>query len=358
MERAELVDWTDRSQVFLSTVQIACWKNKSVHDEGFRMRVSPALVLFFLAPAMGELLVGSAPPSEFFNPFSLILLSSLYGSGALIVRELKVRWKKTYVSMFILGSAYGVIEEGLMVKSFFDPGWMDLGILAEYGRWLGLNWVWAEWLTIYHAIFSISIPITLVELAYAGRRNESWVGNRRLFGLILVLGGVTALGYFGLTDYRPPSVQYLSAVASVVILILLAWKVSPGTGKTGSFLPPKPSRIALAGFLAGSSLFLLFMAGPHLIPEPLVLMSLGAVLVSLTFSLLKRYEWDDRTFYHKFSLIAGAVAFLIALTPLQELDRSRPDNPQGMLIVGIAAVILLLLLRRKLRKEQKSLRLA
>jgi len=146
--------------------------------------------------------VGSAPPSEFFNPFSLILLSSLYGSGALIVRELKVRWKKTYVSMFILGSAYGVIEEGLMVKSFFDPGWMDLGILAEYGRWLGLNWVWAEWLTIYHAVFSISIPVALVELAYADRRNERWVGDRKLFALILVLGGVTALGYFALTDYR------------------------------------------------------------------------------------------------------------------------------------------------------------
>jgi len=317
------------------------------------MRVSPALVLFFLAPAMGELLVGSAPPSEFFNPFSLILLSSLYGSGALIVRELKVRWKKTYVSMFILGSAYGVIEEGLMVKSFFDPGWMDLGVLAEYGRWLGLNWVWAEWLTIYHAVFSISIPITLVELAYAERRNESWVGNRKLFALILVLGGVTALGYFGLTDYRPPPTQYLGTAVSVVILIVLAWKVSPGIGKKGSLLPPKPSRIALAGFLAASTLFLLFMAGPYLISEPLVLMSLGAALISATFSFLKRYEWDDRTLYHKFALIAGALAFLIALTPLQELDRSRPDNPQGMSIVGIATLILLLLLRRKLRKEQE-----
>ena len=329
-----------------------------MHEKGSAKRVSPALVLFFLAPAMGELLVGSAPPSEFFNPFSLILLSSLYGSGALIVRELKVRWKKTYVSMLILGSAYGVIEEGLMVKSFFDPGWTDLGIMAEYGRWQGLNWVWAEWLTIYHAIFSISIPITLVELAYAERRNESWVGNRKLFALVSVLGGVTALGYFGLTAYRSPPIQYLSTAASVVILILLARKVSPGTGKKGSLLPPKPSRIALAGFLAASTLFLLFMAGPYLVPEPLVLMSLGAVLVSATFGFLKRYEWDDRTLYHKFALIAGAVAFLIALTPLQELDRSRPDNPQGMLIVGIAALVLLLLLRRKLRKEQESLRLA
>jgi hypothetical protein len=103
------------------------------------MKGSPALVLFFLAPAIAELLLGSSPPSEFFNPVSLLLLSSLYGSGALVMRELKVRWKKGYVSLFLLGAAYGIVEEGLMVKSFFDPDWMDLGLLGVYGRWIEVN---------------------------------------------------------------------------------------------------------------------------------------------------------------------------------------------------------------------------
>jgi len=52
---------------------------------------------------------------------------------------------------------------------------MDLGILGVYGRWLEINWVWSEWLTIYHAIFSTVIPITLVELSYPNRRNERMV---------------------------------------------------------------------------------------------------------------------------------------------------------------------------------------
>ena len=103
------------------------------------MRISPALVLFFLTPAIGELLSGSAPPAEFFNPITLLLLSSLYGGGALVVRELKIRWNKGYVSMFILGIAYGIIEEGLMAKSFFDPNWIDIGILGVYGRYCGVN---------------------------------------------------------------------------------------------------------------------------------------------------------------------------------------------------------------------------
>jgi len=54
-------------------------------------RIPPAFVLFFLAPAIGELLSGSAPPVEFFNPFALVILPALYGSGAVLVREYSLR---------------------------------------------------------------------------------------------------------------------------------------------------------------------------------------------------------------------------------------------------------------------------
>ena len=46
-----------------------------------------------------------------------------------------------------------------MVKSWFDPHWVDLGIFGSYGRLAGVNWVWAAGLTIYHAIYSIGLPI-------------------------------------------------------------------------------------------------------------------------------------------------------------------------------------------------------
>jgi hypothetical protein len=86
-----------------------------------RRRVPPALVLFFLAPAIGELLSGSSPPAEFFKPFPLLLLSALYGGGALLLRELALSWGKRWPTILTLGLAYGILEEGLMVKSFFDP---------------------------------------------------------------------------------------------------------------------------------------------------------------------------------------------------------------------------------------------
>ena len=67
---------------------------------------APALILFLLAPAIGELLSGSAPPVEFFNPFGFIMLASLYGSGAVIVRELKARWRKGMGSVLLHGAAW------------------------------------------------------------------------------------------------------------------------------------------------------------------------------------------------------------------------------------------------------------
>jgi hypothetical protein len=319
------------------------------------LKISPAWILFFLAPAIGELLSGSAPPAEFFNPISLLLLSALYGSGALLVRELKIRWNKGYVSLFILGAAYGVIEEGLMVKSFFDPGWMDLGLLGVYGRWWEVNWVWAEWLTIYHAIFSIVIPITLVEAAYPHRRNDRWLSNARVGGVVILLCAVTVFGYGFLTAYRPPPLQYLLTIVLTGALFLLAWKIPNRTGRNGHLNPSTPSRLVLCGFLTTLALFLLFGAGTAVISSPLVLMLLGAALVVAIFSLLRRYEWNERSLYHKFALAAGALGFFVALTPLQELDSSRLDNTQGMLVVGIIATIMLVLVRRKLRACLASL---
>ena len=75
-----------------------------------------------------RLLSGSAPPLEFFNPFGLSVLPAIYGSGVILARELALCWEKRWSITLVLGLAYGIVEEGLMVMSFFDPGWPDLGL--------------------------------------------------------------------------------------------------------------------------------------------------------------------------------------------------------------------------------------
>jgi hypothetical protein len=45
-----------------------------------RLRINaPALTLFLLAPAAGELLSGSAPPVDSLNPFGFVIVIGLYG---------------------------------------------------------------------------------------------------------------------------------------------------------------------------------------------------------------------------------------------------------------------------------------
>jgi hypothetical protein len=201
-----------------------------------KIRVPPALVLFLLSPIIGELLSGSSPPSEFFTPFGFTIMALLYGGGALTVRELKIRWEKGVGSLLLLGAAYGILEEGLMVASFFNPLWPDLGILGVFGRWLGVNWVWAVELTAYHAIVSITVPIILVELIYPNYKAESWIRGAWAKIVPLSLGAIVIIGFilFGLfQSYWPPVPQYLLMLLLTILFVVLAHKLPSDWARKG-----------------------------------------------------------------------------------------------------------------------------
>jgi len=313
------------------------------------LKPSPALVLFLLSPAIGELLSGSAPPVEFFNPFGFVILVSLYGSGAVIVRELKVRWKKGIGAVLLLGVAYGILEEGLMVCSFFNPGWPDLGQLAVYGRWLSVNWVWAIMLTIYHAVYSITIPIVLVELAYSEHHRESWV-NKKMFKMILILlAAVVILGFFlfnPLSGYWPPLPHYLLTVLVIISLGYTAYKLPAEWGNRGKKPLPKLLLMWIIGTVGTFSFFLCFWLMPTLIPLWPIGMLFSLTPVLFYTILLRSYEWKEHDEKHRFTLVSGALAFFIIFAPLQELDTTRTDNTVGMSLVGLAFLVGLVLLGR------------
>jgi len=312
-------------------------------------KIPPALTLFVIAPTIGELLSGSSPPLEFFNPIAFLLLASLYGSGAIVMRELKIRWKKDFRSLLLLGAAYGILEEGLMVKSLFDPDWMDLGILGSFGRLLDVNWVWAEMLTIYHAVFSIAIPIVLVELANPTRKNDSWIGKKLFASLTIILALVTFIGfYFGLTPYTyyPPAPQYLSAIAAMSLFIYVAYKLPPRKINERAVETVRARRLFIAGCAVSTIFFLLFFAGPHFIASPIIVMLLAIILVFTVAKYLARFDWTNpESALNRLAVVAGGLSFLIILAFLQESNPSA----KGMLLVGLAAVIGILLLKRKIK---------
>src|SRR5512145_1942134 len=82
----------------------------------WKQRIHPALALWLIAPVFGEMVSGSTPLNEYLSPFCILLFGMLYGSGALLIREMLIRGQKGWRSLLLLGMAYGIYEEGLMVR--------------------------------------------------------------------------------------------------------------------------------------------------------------------------------------------------------------------------------------------------
>jgi hypothetical protein len=312
-------------------------------------------VLFFLSPMTAELLSGSSPPTEFFQPFSLLLLCLLYGSGAILIRELVLRWRKGWPSIVVLGAAYGIVEEGLMVKSFFDPEWVDLGPLGVYGRWAGVNWVWSLGLTMFHAVWSICTPILLVTLMFPRRANEPWVGRRTQRALAALLAADVVFGFLALTPYRPPAIPYLLAILAVIGLYATARRLPAGFRVSRPIDPavdrPHGLRHFAAGLAGAVAFFILLWAIPNTGISPVLDMALMVLLAGTAWLILRRgnpaSRWDAG---YQLALASGVLSFLIILAPLQQLDPAHAVEMRGMALVGLAMAILLVWLGRRTRR--------
>ena len=290
---------------------------------------------------IGEGLSGSTPPLAFLNPAVTLLLACLYGSGALLVRDYARRWQKSWRSILILGAAYGIIEEGIMVRSFFSPTWKDLGLLATYGRWLGTNWVWAEWLSIYHAIFSIAIPIFLVELTYPQSKTRIWLSSRMriLFHGLLVLALI--LGFFAF-PYDPGVLAIAGCIAAVVALGWLAKKVPN--------ISPKQRNLKLSwkilvplGFSVPAVFFFFFNSA--LIPLAAGTMIVGGLMVLGYERLLTRWAMNGFTDLQKLALMTGALCFFALFFDfILDLFQGRI----GTSVLGVVFIVYLLWIRKNL----------
>ena len=319
----------------------------------------PALALFFAAPAVGELLCGNMPPFRFFNPFSLLCAAALYGGGAILIRELTLRWGKGWPTILALGAAYAAVEEGLMVKSYFNPQG-PAAFLKDYGWWGGVNWPWVTDMTLYHGVHSIAVSILLVEILFPARRGESWAKGRTLIVLGLLLAADVLLGFlfFGAEDrpggppFWPPVGPYLATAAAVVLLVLLARYLPAGVRACPPDTPAasRPAWFWLIGFAGAFAFMLNMFAAPHLVP-PVVQVLIGAGLACLVGWRLWRMSrggtaWTDR---HRLAVIAGDFCIFILFLPIVEFNQGAAKR--GTTAVALAALAFLLVLWWRVRRR-------
>ncbi|MDA4125604.1 MAG: hypothetical protein OK452_00160 [Thaumarchaeota archaeon] len=156
------------------------------------LKSHPVALLLALTPGIPEYLSSSSPINAIIlNPFMFLFQLTanlgLYGSGVLLIYEAKVRWKKGWATVLLLGAAYGILEEGVALSTLYDPKAGPVGDFGIYGHWVGVNWVWSAGIVPFHALWSISLPILLLGLALPETVGKSLLSKRRIAIVVVIL---------------------------------------------------------------------------------------------------------------------------------------------------------------------------
>jgi hypothetical protein len=277
-------------------------------------RFVPALVLALIATLVPEVLFGSTPLTE---PGRIVATMPIYAGGAVVIRELARRRRAGWLTIALLGVAYGIVEEGLALGSFFNPSMFNAGLVG--GRLVGVNWTWTEWTLGYHPVWSISIPILLTELLFPARRSDVWLGRVGLaIAGVVYLAGATFLllitRYAIAPDFTPPTVSYVGAALVAIGLVGLALG-RPARPVGADKVPSRPGD-APSPWLVGLLALVVALAwfGLLLLPAPIKLsgwvivpMVLDLALLLTAVSLVRRWSapghgWTD---LHRLALAAG-----------------------------------------------------
>jgi hypothetical protein len=305
---------------------------------------SPALVLFLLAPVLGELVSAFLSPLEFLHPLRLAITLVPYGCGAIAAREMVVRQHKGFASLILLGLAFGLLFEGIVTRVLFNPNWGGLGALASYGRAYGFSWVLALGIVHFQAMISIVCPILTAEAIFPARRNEPWV-RTRMFLLCCSALPVWTVVMRLVVPFFPQPTHALALIGVVIGLLALAQSIPAEPLAAG------PRRVPLPGVfgIVGCTGMTMIMVGTFIVPgwdsRPRAGLMFFTLLIILIVELGALVwlshggRWDD---HHRLALVIGLMAFFLAFGVLKDLESFT-----GRSLVSAAALWLMLRLQRR-----------
>jgi hypothetical protein len=314
------------------------------------LRHGPGLSLWVVSPVVAELVLGSSPPLTALLLGWVDLL--MYGGGVVIIRELVHRWGKGWPSILALGVAYGIAEEGIAIRSFFNPNWNGAAGLAGYGWVGGINWFWATEMAAYHSVVSITLPIVLVTIAFRARADEPWIPGGSLPRV--VVGFLASIAVcWAIAPYAVSAGQMLGCLAAMAICFVVArllparlsWPVG-GSGAPARAAPQPHTVFRVCLGVTTLSFVLVFSRGFGL-PFAVAATLLVALIAATAAWLLRAAAgsgWDDR---HRFAFPAGVMAFFVGFSPLVELSGGR-----GQIVVGLVTAVVLRRVWRSLSERQ------
>ncbi|WP_203995502.1 hypothetical protein [Virgisporangium aurantiacum] len=300
-----------------------------------------AALLAVLAPLVAEVSVGSTSLREI---WVIPLYVPIYGAGVLFIREVVRRTGGGVVNLLVMGLAYGLVEEGLALQSLTSRHLYGAADWAP--RLFGLNTAYAEANLAYHAVFSVTIPIVLVEARFGAAPYL-----RR--GGVIGTGVVALLGAALLRISVPPSedpgytmslsaVLLTVAVVAALVVVGLRVRVRPSVRPAGP--PPVAALAALATAATFAFLGLVWpFAGAR---QPLfthgawaLLPMTGAALVAVAvFVALRRWSAGPQwTLRHPLAACFGALVGHTAFGIVAHAD-TLPDRGFLAVVALVTAI--------------------
>jgi hypothetical protein len=313
----------------------------------------PVLALLLLAPSIPELLTGSTPITTLFVAPAFFAISflgivGLYGTGALLIREFVVYFQKGWASVLLLGAVYGIGEEGFAVHTFFEPSGAPVDAFGTYGHAFGVNWLWALGLTVFHATYSIALPILLVGLIFPREQTIRWL-DRGAVGLTAAVYLFVVALFSVVVGHGPTPAAFAFFLLLGLGLILLAWRVPRDLLRPRAGPMRAPSWvIAVAGALPFGAWTVLLILSSHPVFPAVAAGGLVVLVGLLAVTLVLRYAGTERTEWAKFYLAVGMLGILFAWDVLVEFQVA------GILLVTAGFVYFLFWLRRRMRIREST----
>ncbi|HEX3779738.1 MAG TPA: hypothetical protein VHX38_08710 [Pseudonocardiaceae bacterium] len=323
-------------------------------------RLAPAAFLLLCSPLIIEFLAGSTTLSA---PWAILGFATLNGAGALLIRELWVRrghGRGSGVVLVALAIAYGLLEEGILDQSLFNPN-------AYGGNWLSFGWFPALGTSIpvgsyeigITALGSVIVPIGLTDLVFPAHREQPLLGRTGLIVTAAVFAlfgcGSTVATTVWVTHGVAGRPQLLGAGALVAALIALArlWPVTAGPAAPDRAVPPALAATVFSALVTGASIELIHddhrgWWSPTAATTALVLLAIAGIVVVSRW--MTSADWNP---LRQLGLLSGAVLAIAGLGLILRVG-DTPVHAIEQICLTLATVVALTALARQLAKPNRT----
>jgi hypothetical protein len=322
----------------------------------------PALGLFFLAPLVGEFLLGNLPITWW---WVLLTLAPLYGGGALLIRETTRRLGLGWPSMVVFGLVYAVIEEAFVTQSLFNPDYVGLRLL-DYGyiSSLGISVWWTVFVLGIHTVWSTAVPIALVESFTPETRRTPWLGPWGLAFTVVIF----VIGCVLTFSFQSPEAPFMASntqflVSAIVVLVLIGIAIALGrihvnddsvNGDSGMQAPPSVQVVGGIAFALGSAFMALAIVHDGIpaflnVAGMLGLLGAGSLLI---WNWSRRAGWSE---LHRLAVAGGLLLVYVwyGFVQVPSVGGTTPlIDAVGNVVFGIGALILLLVAWQRVSTSQ------